>query len=30
MSLKFSEELCVMTTKNNAQFLKGIDLSFQN
>ena len=30
MSLKFTEELCVMTMKNDAKFLRGIDLSFQN
>ena len=30
MSLKFIEELCVMTMKNDATFLRGIDLSFQN
>ena len=30
MSLKFTEELCVMTMKNDAKLLKGIDLSFQN
>ena len=30
MSLKFTEELCVMTMKNDAKFLWGSDLSFQN
>ena len=30
MSLKLIEELCVMTMKNDATFLRGIDLSFQN
>ena len=30
MSLKFTEELSVMAMKNDAKFLKGMDLSFQN
>ena len=30
MSLKFTEELWVMTMKNDAKFLRGSDLSFQN
>ena len=30
MSLKFIEELCVITMKNDAEFLRGIDLSFQS
>ena len=31
MTLKFTEELCVMTMKNNAKFEEElIDLAFQN
>ena len=30
MSLKFTEELCVTTMKNDEKFLRGIDLPFQN
>ena len=30
MSLKVTEELGVMTMRNVAKFLRGIDLSFQN
>ena len=30
MSLTFTGELCVMTMKNGAKFLRVIDLSFQN
>ena len=30
MSLKSTEELCVMTMKNDAKIWRGIDLSFQN
>ena len=30
MSLKFTEEICVMTMKNDVKFLRGINLSFQN
>ena len=28
MSLKFKEELCIMTRKNDAKFLRGTDFSF--
>ena len=30
MRLKLKDELCVMTMNNDAKFLRGIDLSFQN
>ena len=30
MSLKFTEESCVITMKNDAKIWRGIDLSFQN
>ena len=30
MSLKFTEDLCVMTMKNDAKFRRGDDSSFQN